>query len=768
MRNPFMVAALASVLLSIGVLAPPPAAGAVTASGAASGSTRYVNPVAGCDNAGPGTSQGQPWCDLNPVASTTFGPGDELLLARGASWNQQLEIRGSGATGAPIVVGAYGTGSRPLIARNAADGDRAVYLENVSHVTVQDLEVSHAAVGVQAYYDELGHEGLTIQNVYAHHITGIAQGNAATYDGTCASSPIPGLYTSAGVAITGPAVNDASGDATTTPFPFTSADVGLEGLHIRNVEVAHSNMGVEVAWCNGVRTSDGQDGANLVRGAVLEGLYIHDLDGGGDPRADCPNGITLVNMSDSVLRDSIVQRAGACPSRNGTAGLLLSRNDNLVLANNLIVQTPDVGTVNDQMGVDLEYSNHDIQILSNYVAEHHGPGVDVLAIRNRAVCAGSGDPFDHSDDTVIDGNLFEGNGEGAVHRVGNCFTPTGTVSDNLYAEPHGLAVTGPGEDFRGFSFLDNVDVATATRTFQSARDYTGTAGQFQWTRQSRPGGSWTTMTYDAANDLWSGTATSSGRFTHRPATGEAVSLTWTAPTSGTVQVRGRALDVGAAGTPAVRVERNGSTVLAAQTVPSTLTGVETDIDGLSVAAGDVLRFVVEGANGSSVSWMPTVAYDAGSPVLDQANTFGTFYPYSDLRWGFGRMQTFQPQTNATRVDFWAFRSGAPLGNLELRVYELSSSGQPVATVGSRSVPPGDVPATAAPITVATTPLDPAKRYGIAATSPTTPDSGTSNAYGFEYFDGDPYARGSAALSTDSGTTWTADVSTRDLKFATYR
>jgi hypothetical protein len=166
--------------------------------------------------------------------------------------------------------------------------------------------------------------------------------------------------------------------------------------------------------------------------------------------------------------------------------------------------------------------------------------------------------------------------------------------------------------------------------------------------------------------------------------------------------------------------------------------------------------------------MPSIAYDAGAPILDQANTFGTFYPYSDLRSTLGRMQTFRPQTAATRVDFWAYRAGSPIGDLELRVYELGAGGQPVATVGQRTLAPGDVPTTSGPVSVSTSALDPTKSYGVAATSPLTPNAGTSNSYGFEYFDGDPYARGAAWFSTDGGTTWGADVPSRDIKFATYR
>ena len=36
-----------------------------------------------CSNAGTGTSSSAPWCDFTPVNSRTYGPGDQILLARG-------------------------------------------------------------------------------------------------------------------------------------------------------------------------------------------------------------------------------------------------------------------------------------------------------------------------------------------------------------------------------------------------------------------------------------------------------------------------------------------------------------------------------------------------------------------------------------------------------------------------------------------------------------------------------------------------------------
>lgn len=55
------------------------------------------------------------WQTLSKVNSSTFNAGDSILLKRGDSWNERLNIASSGSAGSPIVVGAYGTGVKPLI-----------------------------------------------------------------------------------------------------------------------------------------------------------------------------------------------------------------------------------------------------------------------------------------------------------------------------------------------------------------------------------------------------------------------------------------------------------------------------------------------------------------------------------------------------------------------------------------------------------------------------------------------------------------------------
>ena len=114
----------------------------------ASGTDYYVDSVNGSD-ANSGTSPTAPWQTMAAVNGRTFGAGDTINLARGASWTGggagtgTITINGAGSSGSPITVQAYGTGNAPVIsnpaplaaAANAAYGMRIV----ASYVVVQNL-----------------------------------------------------------------------------------------------------------------------------------------------------------------------------------------------------------------------------------------------------------------------------------------------------------------------------------------------------------------------------------------------------------------------------------------------------------------------------------------------------------------------------------------------------------------------------------------------------------------------------------------------------
>lgn len=78
------------------------------------GTTYYVSNNG--DNRNSGTSQGQAWQTLDKLSDIQLSPGDSILLEKGSVFHGFLHLKDvHGTAGAPIRVGTYGTGSRPVI-----------------------------------------------------------------------------------------------------------------------------------------------------------------------------------------------------------------------------------------------------------------------------------------------------------------------------------------------------------------------------------------------------------------------------------------------------------------------------------------------------------------------------------------------------------------------------------------------------------------------------------------------------------------------------
>ncbi|MBA2529709.1 MAG: right-handed parallel beta-helix repeat-containing protein [Euzebyales bacterium] len=240
---------MALVLAVVALPAPVAAAGA-----------HHVDCGAPTDGSG---SRSDPWNNLARVNATVFGPGDEILLRRGTACIGMLRPPGSGSDAAPIRLGAYGTGPRPVI--RAGDRPAAIRLHNQHHWEISSVETTGGDPhGIAIGGDRptvLRHFRLT--NVSVHDVRGTA---ASKHSGLIDVAVAPG---SAAV------IDDVVVDGATA---YRTGQ--WRGIHV---------------GCAGGHQPAGNQGRIVIRNST-----VHDVGGDGITIYACSNGLIDNNVAHDV------------------------------------------------------------------------------------------------------------------------------------------------------------------------------------------------------------------------------------------------------------------------------------------------------------------------------------------------------------------------------------------------------------------------------------------------------------------------------------
>jgi hypothetical protein len=146
--------------------------------------TYFISPN-GNDQA-TGLSLQTAWKSIDKVNQTTFEPGDRILFEAGGVWSGQLQPKGSGTEGLPIVLSSYGGKARPVIHLGKAEG-AGIRLFNQSWWEICGMEVTSGAapelgigrqgIAVLAQGDGLQLKHIVIRDCYIHDIWGQMGGN---------------------------------------------------------------------------------------------------------------------------------------------------------------------------------------------------------------------------------------------------------------------------------------------------------------------------------------------------------------------------------------------------------------------------------------------------------------------------------------------------------------------------------------------------------------------------------------------------------------
>ena len=110
----------------------------------------YIDGSYGCDE-NDGLTPQTAWGTLDKVNATTFCPGDEILFKKDNCYCGQLHPLGDGTAEAPIRIGSYGGGDKPVIDGCGSYGTRegnfvegaAVLFYNQNYWEVDGLEITN-------------------------------------------------------------------------------------------------------------------------------------------------------------------------------------------------------------------------------------------------------------------------------------------------------------------------------------------------------------------------------------------------------------------------------------------------------------------------------------------------------------------------------------------------------------------------------------------------------------------------------------------------
>jgi hypothetical protein len=553
--------------------------------------TYYVNNKSGsnCSNTGAGTSQAQPWCDFVPVNAKTFQPGDQVLLARGETWNQGVTLHGSGTAADVITLGAYGSGNRPIVRRNGASADVAIDLVgDPNNWVISDLEVNNAENGIRALYASLGNSGLQFSRLYVHHVSnGIAFGGTQTATRPNASQWI------------------------------------LRNVTVAETEVSFAKYGI-LAYTQLSGYSDYP--VNSIQDIVIKGNYTHDIS-----LVTLP----LITVTRSNIFDNYLDYVGKIAEPQGTTGVYLWRCDDLTFSNNVLVNMPNTNSV-DQSAVDFEAYTTGIKMRGNFIADNAGPGLEFLAL--------SGRTGDYNNNHEASSNTFVRNGAAGSSQFKSSLywdnstgiSLTGVARDNIYFEPTGFASGTPS----GWSATNNLSSNAASDLYHAGYQFGTSQGTNQWSYQSTAGGGYSNLAFDGVNYRW-GTANRQIRqFSMLPDVSGWVARAWTAPKAGSISLRGRVLKSDASSGDGVlaRITKNEvmiwPTTGNAQVIAfNDQTGTDSNLDDVTVAAGDVIRFEVSSGGAGNVagdltSWSPAVGYTVGGGTVSTNLALGKTYASS--------------------------------------------------------------------------------------------------------------------------------------------
>lgn len=286
----------------------------------ASGKVYYVSTIHGNDNNN-GKSEKKAFYSLEKINEITLEPGDQVLLEAGSVFtNDYLHIKGSGSEAAPIQIGKYGKGERPVINTNGEGiwyqdyGKKLDYaghkekgyvsssilLYDVEYIEIRDLEITNRAPKIENSYnqpDVMNRTGVAaiaqnigtvdhiyLDNLYIHDVIGNVYDKHMNNGGIYFTESMPKNEEATGIA--------------------KYNDIRIENCHVENVNRWGIAVGYTYNWdrFQGGVISDETAAAYGASNVAIRNNYVKDAGGDAITTMYCDRPIIEYNVSDGAAR----------------------------------------------------------------------------------------------------------------------------------------------------------------------------------------------------------------------------------------------------------------------------------------------------------------------------------------------------------------------------------------------------------------------------------------------------------------------------------
>jgi len=255
-----------------------------------------------------------------------------------------LQPRGSGSSGLPITIDAYGTGAQPVI--NGGTNTAGVLLANQQYWEINNLEVvggNQFGVSIYADVDNVNLDHIYLRNLNVHGATWV------------------------------PATRDNSGEVfiSSTGMHATMSDILVDGVTAHDTQASE---GISIyaggGWTNSDR-SDQQLGNNI----TVQNSTAHDV--GGD-------GILVMTASNVLMQNNVTYHTGLCSACTGsTPGALWEWFcHTCTVQNNESYANSTWGQGYDGGDFDIDYYNTNNIVQYNYGHDSVGYCVSVFGAEN--------------------------------------------------------------------------------------------------------------------------------------------------------------------------------------------------------------------------------------------------------------------------------------------------------------------------------------------------------------------------------------------------